>query len=1000
MRGRLLFALGLVVVLIGALVTARLTQLPAAPLWAVVVTAGVGLVSTIASDIVSNRLQASNATRVELVRHCLFDDAGHIPRVAAVTDLRPLGVGPAVGPSPSPSGSTPTYVARDVDRDLDEALRAGGFVIVTGPPASGQSRSLFEAVRRVYPDRLLIAPRGAAALAAILPAPVPYRRAVIWLDDLERFVGRDGLDLYTLVRRCPAGRRPGVIVATTHGPDLDPARRNVDLARDAVATARTVEVPAAWTADEVRRARAVADRDPVLAAAIAAVDARKGAEGGADLLRHIAGPEPAERAEAVALPPRPRCLGRETHIAQVVAAACDRPPRPVCVLGPPGIGKTTIVRAALHEPAVAGRFGPRRYLIRCGGPGAEAMLADIAVALGVALGPDLLGRVAAELSRAPAGLALDGLSGLWEHDPEGTETLLAALADVPGLALVCSLRGAAAPFRVQWGDHVRVPRLDHATARDLFLAVLPGQFADDPHLNELVAAQDGVPLAIELLAFTAQGEPDLTGLWRQWTVQRGGLVADGGYDRLNGSLELSIKSVRMNTASLRLLSMLGSLPDGVETTDLDELMPTTGHAAAATLRKVGLAHDERGRLRTLRPIREYVARTRPPGEADQHRLVTHYLGLAHRLGHAVGTTSGAAATARLVAESGNIDAMLERGLAGRDALDAVRAICALGEFTRYTGIGTSARLERAAIAARDAGADALEGECRYRLGDLALRRSRLPEALAHLRAALPLFVRAGDARWTAHCVKHIGDTAYELNDFDTATDHFGRAAERYAALGDRRGEANCVKCLGDVAARRGDDATARHHYETALAEFSDLSDDLGIADCLRRLADVDTETGDLDTAERRYDAAARGYDRAGAALGLANCVLGQARVALARGDLDAVTEHIQRAEPMYQRMHHARGQALCLQALGDLALARDEPDAAAEHFRIAGEMFVAIDDTIGAADCELGQSRATADPGAAGELARRALERYASVGRGRGVAQARARVTELPEPPV
>ena len=50
------------------------------------------------------------------------------------------------------------------------------------------------------------------------------------------------------------------------------------------------------------------------------------------------------------------------------------------------------------------------------------------------------------------------------------------------------------------------------------------------------------------------------------------LVADGGYDRLNGSLELSIKSVRMNVASLRLLSMLGTPPDGVEPTDLDALM--------------------------------------------------------------------------------------------------------------------------------------------------------------------------------------------------------------------------------------------------------------------------------------------------------------------------------------------------------------------------------------------------------------------------------------------
>jgi tetratricopeptide (TPR) repeat protein len=959
-RGRLLFALGLLVVLVGALVTARLTQLPAAPVWAVVVTAGVGLVSTIASDIVSTRLQASNAHRFELVRHCVFDDAGQIPRIAAVTDARRYGVGP-------PRGDT--YEARDVDAALDEALRSGGFIIATGPPGAGKTRSMLEALRRVYPERLLIAPRDAAGLGAILHAPVPYRRAVVWLDELPRFLARDGLDLYTLVRRCPSGRRPGVIVATARRTPTDPAGRNAHLALDAIAGARTVDVPP-----------------------IAGADA-------------VPAPGPADAAEpgqdAVTLPPRPRCLGRETHVAQVVAAICDRPSRPVCVLGPPGIGKTTIVRTALHEREVARRYGPRRYLVRCGGQGADAALTDIAVALGVPLGPDpqgrnLLGRIASELARAPAVVALDGMSGAWEHDPAGTEDLLATLADLPDVALICSLRGAAAPFRVQWGERVRVPRLDHPTARELFVAVLGNQFRDDPHLNELVAAQDGVPLAIELLAFAAQGEPDLTGVWRRWVVERGGLVADGGYDRLNGSLELSIKSVRMNAASLRLLSMLGTLPDGVETTDLDALMPATGHAAAATLRKVGLAHDEHGRLRTLRPIREYVARTRPPGTDDQRRLVTHYLGLARRLGHAVGTSTGAAATARLVAESGNIDAMLEHGLAGGDAMDAVRAICALGEFTRYTGIGTSAMLERAAVAARDAGAAALEAECRYRLGDLALRRSRLAEAMEHLVAALPLFERAGEQRWRAHCVKHIGDAAFELNEFDTASERFVEAAQLYAALGDRRGEANCVKCLGDVAQRRSDHAAARTRYETALDVFTDLADELGQADCLRRLADVDVEAGDLGRAETRYAEAAGGYDRAGAALGLANCVLGQARVALARGDLDAVGEHIQRAEPMYARMKHVRGQAMCLQALGDLSLARDEPAAAREHFRCAAEMYADINDVIGLADCELGQSRAADDPGDARELARRALLGYESVGRTLGAAQARERLANLP----
>jgi hypothetical protein len=59
------------------------------------------------------------------------------------------------------------------------------------------------------------------------------------------------------------------------------------------------------------------------------------------------------------------------------------PPEPVAVLGAPGIGKSAVCLAALHDARVRDRFGPRRWFVRCDGAGsADAVLARIAAEAG------------------------------------------------------------------------------------------------------------------------------------------------------------------------------------------------------------------------------------------------------------------------------------------------------------------------------------------------------------------------------------------------------------------------------------------------------------------------------------------------------------------------------------------------------------------------------------------------------------------------------------------
>jgi hypothetical protein len=66
------------------------------------------------------------------------------------------------GVTPSPLADTDSpYVARDIDDQLDRALRNERLVlvIVSGPSKAGKSRTAAEGVRRVYPRCKLLVPQ-------------------------------------------------------------------------------------------------------------------------------------------------------------------------------------------------------------------------------------------------------------------------------------------------------------------------------------------------------------------------------------------------------------------------------------------------------------------------------------------------------------------------------------------------------------------------------------------------------------------------------------------------------------------------------------------------------------------------------------------------------------------------------------------------------------------------------------------------------------------------
>jgi len=325
---------------------------------------------------------ARTAREALLAAHCWVDPTTKdLPRVSSVQDPVALGVHPAaaledMSTAPAQDVRTerlgrpsraPVYVPRDLDDKLDTALAYalahGGLVLVRGDSTAGKSRAAFEAMRRLPDDLRLLVPTQRGSLRALLDAGVELREVVVWLNDLECYLGADGLDEGLLRRLVGAGDRRVLVLATMRareynarsperehdkaGPERDVLRGERELLDQAV----DFELPRRFSAAECVRAGECA-WDPRIADALA----HAAQYGLAEYL--AAGPRLWRRwrnARAVDNPDDVQAG------AAIVAAALDC--RRAGLIRPaPTVLLQELFRVATYlDPVVAGRLGPAAF---------------------------------------------------------------------------------------------------------------------------------------------------------------------------------------------------------------------------------------------------------------------------------------------------------------------------------------------------------------------------------------------------------------------------------------------------------------------------------------------------------------------------------------------------------------------------------------------------------------------------------------------------------------
>ncbi|MGW7072168.1 tetratricopeptide repeat protein [Streptomyces sp. NPDC054855] len=215
-----------------------------------------------------------------LMRDCVASPGGQLPFVREATDPILLGVHPARdvdrrGPEGLPAASAhpqnpdgprvPSYIPRDIHHRVVELVAAGGFVLLVGESTAGKSRLAYEAMRAALPDHVLVAPLSRTALTAAVDRSSRLAQCVLWLDDVERFLGPEGLSRSSIGRLTSGSGHHRVILGTLRSSEMTrymshPYTRSADAAslaeaREALEQAKQIRLARMFTAEECERAQ-------------------------------------------------------------------------------------------------------------------------------------------------------------------------------------------------------------------------------------------------------------------------------------------------------------------------------------------------------------------------------------------------------------------------------------------------------------------------------------------------------------------------------------------------------------------------------------------------------------------------------------------------------------------------------------------------------------------------------------------------------------------------
>ncbi|KAG2143018.1 hypothetical protein DEU56DRAFT_910958 [Suillus clintonianus] len=332
-------------------------------------------------------------------------------------------------------------------------------------------------------------------------------------------------------------------------------------------------------------------------------------------------------------PSRPAMFyGRDDLVAELTNLVVND--EHIALIGPGGMGKSSLAKAILNEPLVTEKFTDRRFFVTYDGldPSTitfETFTTRFAGALGIEIaGADPVRQISSFLRSSSALVVLDNAETFEEASASTTlgeiPPAISEIANISGVILVLTSRSRRNAPNVRWITK-DIPPLDLTSAQAVFFQIYHHTSRSDAEedIKGLLKDLDFHPLSINILANAAQQNSwSPATLLKRWK-DRHSKVLDAGKGKLQSlsdtmALSLSSPSVLdLGVDGRRALAIIAFLPQGLNEDLASDLLPSLPQVDAIcdVLCMQSLVYRQDKFIKMLAPIRHYVQDSLSPPDS-------------------------------------------------------------------------------------------------------------------------------------------------------------------------------------------------------------------------------------------------------------------------------------------------------------------------------------------------------------------------------------------------